>query len=333
MKKLIKKLLITNIASFGLIAQVYASNPIESGVVPVCGVLESFIGHVQVFDATRSQVVDVMPKQKLLCGSWVSVEDGVAFLSHAQGFEVQIGARSFVQILDPASGSQNDKDHFTLLRGQMVLKSPQKKALQVSTANARVIANQAEAFLLYSTDYNETQVLGISGQTEIQNRYLETRGIRVSQSQYSTLDFNPNRPTPAQPKVVAMKLIQERLQNLGVSKDLSSQMLGEAKALVQTQLPVSLKSDMPERGLASVSEHPEFPREQQKVQPTQDHFLGQSENVISKNTPKVIQRPTVAHGKPMAKGASRRTPASVEAKGDSEKQMLLKKLSEIEIEE
>jgi len=330
MKKLITKLLITNlIAAFGLVTQGHAANPVESGGVPVCGVLESFIGHVQLFDASRTQVIDVTPKQKLICGSWVSVEDGIAEISHRSGFDVEVGAHSFIQILDPASGSRLEKDHFTLLRGQMILKSTQKKALQVSTANARVIANQAEAFLLYSTDYNETQVLGISGQTEIQNRYLETRGIRVSQSQYSTLGFNPNRPTPTQPKVVAMKAIQARLKTMGVSKDLTSQMVGEAKALVQTQLPVSLKSEIPERGLASVSVHPEF---QKSVAPTvevKDHFLGQSENVISQSE----------------RGRSRvpsktvtRTPASVSPKRavtskSEERQQLLKKLSEIKIEE
>ena len=151
MKKLITKLLITNlIAAFGLVTQGHAANPVESGGVPVCGVLESFIGHVQLFDASRTQVIDVTPKQKLICGSWVSVEDGIAEISHRSGFDVEVGAHSFIQILDPASGSRLEKDHFTLLRGQMILKSTQKKALQVSTANARVIANQAEAFLLYS---------------------------------------------------------------------------------------------------------------------------------------------------------------------------------------
>ncbi len=354
MKKLIAKLLITNFTALSFIAQAQAATPAESGVIPVCGVLESFNGHVQVFDASRSHVIDVTPHQKLLCGSWVSVEDGVATISHHQGFTVQVGAKSFAQILDPAAGSGQEKDHFTLMRGQMVMKSAGKKSLQVSTANARVIVNQAEAYLIYSTDFNETQVLGISGQTEIQNRYLETRGIRVSQSQYSTLGFNPNRPTPAQPKVVAMKAVQSRLDQMGVSKDLASQMLGEAKALVQTQLPVSLKSEMPERGLASVSEHPEFShRENQSSnnssndsrkyaaeesqKESTDYFRGQSENVISNHAPS-----PVAHAAPKSHAnqkfykKSSRSPASVSNKTVSpsdEKQKLLKKLSEIEIEE
>ena len=306
-----------------------AANPVESGSVPVCGVLESFLGHVQIFDASRTQVIDVTPKQKLLCGSWISVEDGVAEIRHLKGFEVEVGAHSFAQILDPTSGSNMEKDHFALLRGQMVLKSKTKSTLQVSTANARVKVSQAQAYLIYSTDYNETQLLGIEGQSEIQNRYLETRGIRVSQAQYSTLGFNPNRPTPTQPRVVAMKAVHERLNGIGVSKDLTKVMFGEAKALAQTQMPVTLKSEIPSRGLASVTGHPEFTP---PAAPAQDHFSGKVENVISKNAAQNSRKSSHSKSVSMKKQPVS-TQDRVPAAQSNEKQKLLKKLSEMVIEE
>jgi len=243
----------TILALLTIAAPAWASYPDENAAVIACGRLESFQGSVQVFDTTRTSAIDVKPNQKLQCGDWISVTQGTAVIRHNLGFQVTLGAGSFLQILDPQSGDNPEKDHFALYRGQAVFKSVGRAPeMKVATANARARFRNSEGYLLYSYDFHVSQLVGIAGVSRIENRFLDARPIAVARSQVSSMGELANRVVPRLARTVSMASVKERLARLGVTADMQKQMVERMKTLAETRMPVGLASES-KRSPASVA--------------------------------------------------------------------------------
>lgn len=305
----------------------------EGGAIIPCGSLQTFTGDVQVFDASRTQVVDVANDRRLQCGDWVAVNQGQATIRHYAGYVVVLGAGSFIQIQDPQAGDNPEKDHFALYRGQAVFKSDQTgKVLKVATANARAKFSASEGYLLYSTDQQISQLVGISGKSVLENRFLDVRPTTVSMSEYASMGELEGRPIPSQARAVSMVSVRERLARLGVKEDVQRQMIDTMRSLAQTKMPVRLEPANPERRIAS-----ELPSHAKNEMPTRPAAAPMSMTAYE-----LSQKPDGEH--PISK-ERRRSPASsaktaswksepreAKSRADLEKERILKELSEIEAE-
>lgn len=326
----------------GLAPSALASHPGESGAVIACGRLESFQGNVQVFDAARTSTIDVKPNQKLQCGDWISVVQGKAIIRHKLGFQVTLGAGSFLQILDPQSGENPEKDHFALYRGQGLFKASEKDPeLKVATANARARFRNSEGYFLYSYDFHVSQLVGIQGRSRLENRFLDARPIAVARSQVTSMGELGSRPVPRLARTVSMASVKERLARLGVTADLQKQMVDQMKVLAETRMPAKLESERSsgERRPASVApvESPSaqslahFELSRPKPEHADDENPIPAKRAVSSVRSAGKKSGQVARHEvyPAEESAASRGGSSRE---ETEKQRLLRKLSEIEPE-
>lgn len=334
--------LMTLSAGASLVTSAHASQSHEGGAIIPCGSLQTFTGDVQVFDASRTQVVDVANDKRLQCGDWVAVNQGQATIRHHAGYVVILGAGSFIQIQDPQGGDNPEKDHFALYRGQAIFKSSRAdQELKVATANARAKFKASEGYFLYSTDWQISQLVGISGKSVLENRFLDVRPTVVSTSEYASMGELEGRPIPSQARAVSMASVRERLARLGVKEDVQRQMIDTMRVLAQMKMPTRLEPANPERRIAS-----ELPSQlkNESARPSAALAPVPAPELPSMTAYELSQKPDGEH--PISRERQRQRQPAAQAKAaiwkaeprqpksrtDSEKERILKELSEIEIE-
>ena len=89
------------------------------GIDAPCGILENFLGDVQILGVDRSTLIDPKIHAPLPCGTWVSVNRGWAQIRHQNGPHVHLSGQTFVQLNDFRKEGDFKDDHFILYRGQI----------------------------------------------------------------------------------------------------------------------------------------------------------------------------------------------------------------------
>lgn len=269
--KLTKHIIINGVLAV-LLNAAYAEHTVENGRGIPCGTLVSFLGAVEVFDSSRTHVEDIAYGKKLHCGSWISVEDGLAVIEHTEGFQFYIGKNSFFQILDPQEGNNPDHDHAQLYRGDIVVSAPAKKEARVTTANARARLTNSKAFLFYAENLLETQYVGLEGQSSFENRWVSSGSVTVGVAKISTLGNSETRVHPSDPRLVEHKSIVDRLIALGIPKEINQRLAVITKSESRIRMPVKLKVANSEPKLIAALEEPKV-----QVVPTGEFALHQQQ--------------------------------------------------------
>jgi len=236
---------------------VYGSQPHESGITPTCAVLEGFLGEVQVFDASRTHVRDTVRGMRLQCGDWVSVGEGKAdLIVLATEGRMTLVSSTFAQVQDPLNGPPSERANLSLFRGEAFVshKGELKNSdIRVITAQAMVKFQASEGYVIAQSDEEETQLLGVSGQPTIENRFIESHPITVPPAQYSRVWLGGSRVIPFEPRYVAAEQLRERLNEVEIPDSKVKMLVAVIQKNFRPQLPTKLESDHPVvRSLASV---------------------------------------------------------------------------------
>jgi len=160
------------IASFSA----YAQQPIDSGAGQICGVLRTFHGEIQVFDYTRTHLGDAKFGTKLRCGDWISIDQGRAVIEHVNGAAILVSENSFIQILDPQSGTNPEHAHVALYRGEFLFQAGKTES-RVITPNALGRVVNGGAYVIYSGPSEESQIVGLGGKATLENRFFGEKSI------------------------------------------------------------------------------------------------------------------------------------------------------------
>jgi hypothetical protein len=225
--------------AFAGIGGAHAVEPHQSGAGKVCAVLRSFEGETQIFDYTRTHVGDAAFGVKLHCGDWVSVDKGKATIELTVGAGVLAGENTFFQIMDPQSGNNPEAAHLALYRGEFVAQ-PTKGEIRIVTPNAVGRVSKGGAFVVYSGDSEETQIVGLGGKTTLENRFFPDRRMSAGFAQVVTFANPVERLIPDQGRFVNARDLNERLAFLGVPAAVRASLEKAVKAGVKTKLPVTL---------------------------------------------------------------------------------------------
>ncbi len=214
-------------------ASAFAAEPAAPASDPIlCGTLENAHGQVQMFDASRTQSLSVLPKTGVPCGAWLSVGAGdqswVVF-RHRDGFSLHAAANTFIQIPDNNLDGKRVGDAFVLYRGEALLRSRGgTPEAQLLTANARVRLKQGMALVIYAPQEEETQVISLESSATLENRYQAGTQVAVKEGEASSLNFKLLRVQPSHPRAVMLVSLREKLHRFPIDDQLHNEAIAAA---------------------------------------------------------------------------------------------------------
>lgn len=217
----------------------YAQQPIDSGAGQICGVLRTFQGEIQVFDYTRTHLGDAKFGTKLRCGDWISIDQGKAVIEHANGAAILVSENSFIQILDPQSGTNPEHAHVALYRGEFLLQAGKSES-RVITPNAIGRVENGGAYVIYSGPSEESQIVGLGGKATLENRFFGEKSIRADFAHLVSFANPVERLIPEQGRLVNPKELNARLVILGVDPGIMASIEKTVKSGSKVRMPVSL---------------------------------------------------------------------------------------------
>lgn len=195
-------------------AEVSSAAPLAQ--VPVCGTLSDFDGKIQLLDASRSFVIDTEPNAAVPCGGWVSVQTGWATVKHRDGYRLQIGAGTFLQLARP-----DEADPLVLYRGQFQLESGQgSDEVVVLTANARIRQKAGRSIVIYAEGREETQLIAIDKVATLESRFEKDTAVAVRSGHVSALNQKAMRVLPTAPAILPIAQLQVKLKDLALTPKL-----------------------------------------------------------------------------------------------------------------
>ena len=202
-----------------------------------CGQVTATEGAVLISPSDRTQIIQAHNKSPVPCGAWITIKEGWAQIVLNDGMKFRLSSESFAQILDPAF----EKDQLALIRGQVLVKaSGGMGPYSVVTANSRVKFQDTFGVVVYMSDEEDTQVLGLGAHPlAFENRFSEKNTMKVVRGQISTMSLKQLRTIPSTPEYAA----QDTLLAMGEDMQLDA---GEVKRLVAEIQPKG------QRHLASV---------------------------------------------------------------------------------
>jgi|GEM_PF-3486585 len=184
---------------------------VEKESTASCARVRSFEGEVQILDDSRTRVREVRFGEGIPCGSWISATAGWLRIKHRDGWLASFSPGTFAQILNPPSLGG---DGLLLFRGQSyIINGNGAPELSVLTANSRVRLKDAAGVVAYIDSTEETQALSTRGTLHFENRFQDTRIVRVAEGESSNLNFHQLRVVPAEPSAVASAQIKKRLED------------------------------------------------------------------------------------------------------------------------
>lgn len=207
-----------------------------------CAVVEGFKGKVQVFTPHDQVLNRVDRKVDVPCGGWILVSDGWAVLKHRQGFELKLGAQTFIEIYDHTADHQyTGTEHVVLYRGKIFANVRQGSGeLRAVTANARARLKMGSGILFYDEKETKTQLISVDQKITLENRFQEDSRVALKPGESTTISFKARRVVPSTPRAVKAVLLKIWVNDIPLSED-------------ELKLAVFSASDRQSRKFAEVS--------------------------------------------------------------------------------
>lgn len=229
------------------VATAWAKTPTgtEPGSVALCGVLERTAGDAQLLDPSRTQLLDTLPRTGLPCGSWASVgEAGVIALRLKEGFRIQIGAGSFVQLVA-------GPEQLIVYRGQVHAESQDSSGeLRILTPNARARMSRGKAMVVYSLKTEESQLVTLENKASLENRFKPHPKVFAKAGEATSVNFKLMRSAPSTARAVSVAALKEKLALLPLDEHEQADAIQTARLRGERRIPASLKE---EEGASSTS--------------------------------------------------------------------------------
>lgn len=185
-----------------------------------CGLLESFVGDVQILDATRTKIIDPVVRLPIPCGCWISVNQGWAQLKHQNGPRIHLNSNTFIQLADFRKDSQLEGDHIVLYKGELfasVRDSEEDFRLITAMARARVRKGGKIIFLI-DREKDQTQLISIKNSATLENRFETEKKVRVQAGEATQMNLKIKRVIPQFPSAVSVSSLRPKLYELRLSE-------------------------------------------------------------------------------------------------------------------
>jgi hypothetical protein len=174
-----------------------------------CGVLEDYRGEVQILDEQRLNLVQLEESAVVPCRSWIFVDQGWMQIRYSNGFRVQFGSQTLVQLLDLFS---LQKDHFVLSKGTLYLDLRSgEKEVRVASSVARMRASRGKFIILARKEQEDTQLITLSNVATLENRFEPHQKVRVSAGEMSEMNFKLMRVIPLPPSAISLASLRSKM--------------------------------------------------------------------------------------------------------------------------
>ncbi len=218
-----------------------------------CGSLEVFEGDVQILDQTRTHFIELKRRAPLPCGSWISSNQGWARLKHNAGPYMNLGAGSYIQLLSERSKSEQ----VVIYRGQIYVEVNEGDGVfQLGSALGRVKIQRGK--VIYISGYGEkasSQLIVLEDSATFENRFEDSKKLRVNEGEMSELAFDLFRIIPQDPLPVSVATLKPKFFDLRVEGKVQSVAFNAAhrkQEKIVAELNSDVHSKVPKRSLASV---------------------------------------------------------------------------------
>jgi hypothetical protein len=182
-----------------------------------CGVLEAFTGAVQLLDSTRTQVSYAKTRAPLPCGSWVSVEKGWAQIRHQNGPTLHLGKKTFIQLTDFRNDPEFKGDHVVLYQGELYAEaSGGEEEFRLVSSLGRARFKQGQMIYIFNRELEETQLIALSHEATLENRFELKRKVRVRGGEATSLNFKLLRVVPSLPRAISIASIRPKFIDLEI---------------------------------------------------------------------------------------------------------------------
>jgi hypothetical protein len=222
-----------------------------------CAIISAVAGQVDVLDSSRTHLLDSAEKASIPCGSWVSVGKGSVELKHRDGFKLNAGAGTFLQLPEPNTDGKYSGDQAILFRGQVFAQAGGGSGqLRVLTANARARVQRGSAIVVYSQEDEETQIVALDHSSTLENRFQVSRKVEAKAGEATSLNFKQLRVVPSTPRAVALAALRPKFDDLRVPERDRKTALRTAQARQERLFASELVKDDPVQDGAKADRKP-----------------------------------------------------------------------------
>jgi hypothetical protein len=233
------------------------TSPIPSGRQEreICGSLELVEGDVQIFDEDRTRLIEIRRKAPLPCGCWIASNQGRIILSHSDGARLNLGSGSYLQLFSRKS----NQEQVVIYRGQIYAEvAGNENDFKLGSSLGRVKIQHAK--VIYLTGYAKnpsSQLIVLENSAFFENRFEDSKSVRVSEGEVSELKLSLSRVMPQDPTAVAVEALKSKLNQLMIDEKIQSKALNVAmrrgeRTLAQAQKKAK-EANSSRRELASVA--------------------------------------------------------------------------------
>ncbi len=192
----------------------------------ICGALEVFEGDVQILNPTKTHLIELRHKAPVPCGSWISSNEGWVHLKHSAGPTVNLGPGTYAQLLP----SSHSKEQVILFQGQVYLDvNSGDGEFKVGSAMGRARIDRGK--VIYLTGYSEktsAQLVVLADVATFENRFEETKKVRVSEGEMSELSFDLLRVMPKEPTPISVAALKPKFFDLRVDEKVQAKAISLA---------------------------------------------------------------------------------------------------------
>ena len=222
----------------------------------ICGSLEVFEGDVQILDETRTHLIELKRKAPLPCGCWISSNEGWVHLKHVAGPSLNLGAGSYVQLL----GEKSKTEQVVVYQGQVYADvNGVESVFKLGSALGRVKTQRGKmVYLAGYADHSSSQLIVLEDSAIFENRFEDSRNVKVSEGEMSELRFDLSRVIPQNPTPIAVATLKPKLFDLRIDEKIQSKafnlaMKRQERTLAELGSEGHPKAEKkPERKIASV---------------------------------------------------------------------------------
>ncbi len=213
------------IATLLLAARAWAGEtPSEEGPSIPCAVIDRVAGEVEVFDASRTQVLSATRDAGVPCGGWVSTRQAWVELKHRDGHRIHVGSGSFVQFPENNRDGYFSGDHAIVYKGHIFGRAGGGVGeLRAATANARARVTRGSFVLSFAQATEESQMITLDNTASLENVFESSKKIVVKAGEASTMNLRLHRVLPTAGKAIAVADLRPKLVDLHLeATDLAS---------------------------------------------------------------------------------------------------------------
>jgi hypothetical protein len=195
----------------------FADGPHLSTINAPCGILEGFLGDVQILGSDKKELIDPKIRTPLPCGAWISINRGWAQIRHQNGPHVHLSGQTFAQLNDFRKEGDFKGDHLILYRGQIyAVAGDGEDEFRILSSTGRARVKRGKVVILFSPVESNMQLIALENYATLENRFEVSRKIKVQAGESSELNFRLMRVTPTPPKAVSVAALRPRLAQLRV---------------------------------------------------------------------------------------------------------------------